>query len=182
MSDMGIFATPVLGPVSSFVPGSLGKGSSEGTASPVNGESRNSSFSSAFGDKNPFAMMHHQHHHQHPHHLQQHQQAQQAQEQQTHLQTPPAHHHHHHHHHAHQHQHPNASLYGPSNPPPISISESDKVFVFGPEGETGARSAAIFAGRRRVHTWRKALAPLGMTMAQKVGVELGNGPPAGLWA
>ena len=48
------------------------------------------------------------------------------------------------------------------------------------EGETGARSAAIFAGRRRVHTWRKALAPLGMTMAQKVGVELGNGPPA-MW-
>jgi hypothetical protein len=60
---------------------------------------------------------------------------------------------------------------------PISISDSDKVFVFGPEGETGARSKRIFEGRRRVQAWKEALAPLGLATAQKVGLELGNGPP-----
>ncbi|KLO16112.1 alpha/beta-hydrolase [Schizopora paradoxa] len=82
--------------------------------------------------------------------------------------------HHHHHHHSRFHGKAPPS---PAEHQPISISESDKVFVFGPEGETGSRSAKIFAGRRRVHAWREALAPLGLATAQKVGQELGNGPP-----
>lgn len=56
----------------------------------------------------------------------------------------------------------------------------EKVFVFGPEGETGERSAQIFNGRRRVHAWKTALAPLGMEVVQKVGVELSRGPPLGV--
>lgn len=162
MSDRGLFATPLLAPVSSF-PGGLT--SSSGTASPSSATSRSSSFSSAFGPGNPFAMTANQHHAQHA--PQQHHQPQHH----LHHQHPQHHHHHHHHHHYGPH------LYGPGNPPPISISESDKVFVFGPEGETGLRSATIFAGRRRVHAWRSALAPLGLATAQKVGLELGNGPP-----
>lgn len=53
----------------------------------------------------------------------------------------------------------------------------DKVFVFGPEGETGERSTWIFEGRRRKCVWKEALEPLGMQIVQKVGVELSRGPP-----
>jgi hypothetical protein len=53
----------------------------------------------------------------------------------------------------------------------------NKVFVFGPEGETGERSSCIFEGRRRKQIWKEALEPLGMQLVQKVGVELSNGPP-----
>lgn len=52
----------------------------------------------------------------------------------------------------------------------------DKIFVFGPEGETGERSASIFDGRRRRHAWRECLEPLGHAIVQKVGVELSRGP------
>ena len=52
----------------------------------------------------------------------------------------------------------------------------DKVYVFGPEGETGERSMGIFAGRRRVDVWKDTLEPLGMHLVQKVGIELCNGP------
>ncbi|EEB87428.1 hypothetical protein MPER_15217, partial [Moniliophthora perniciosa FA553] len=38
----------------------------------------------------------------------------------------------------------------------------DKVWVFGPEGETGERSGWIFDGRRRRGLWREVLEPLGM--------------------
>ncbi|TFY68175.1 hypothetical protein EVJ58_g1151 [Rhodofomes roseus] len=52
----------------------------------------------------------------------------------------------------------------------------DRVFVFGPEGETGERSMSIFEGRRRAKVWREVLEPLGMEVVQKVGTELANGP------
>jgi carboxylesterase type B len=52
----------------------------------------------------------------------------------------------------------------------------DKVFVFGPEGETGERSGCIFEGRRRKEIWKETLEPLGMELVQKVGVELSRGP------
>ncbi|RDB27475.1 Lipase 3 [Hypsizygus marmoreus] len=55
--------------------------------------------------------------------------------------------------------------------------KEDKVFVFGPEGETGERSSCIFEGRRRKEMWREALEPLGMQLVQKVGMELSRGPP-----
>ena len=55
---------------------------------------------------------------------------------------------------------------------------ADRVFVFGPEGETGERSGKIFRARRRVGVWREALAPLGLAVVQKLGQELCNGPPA----
>lgn len=55
----------------------------------------------------------------------------------------------------------------------------DRVFVFGPEGETGERSDAIFAGRRRRHMWREVLEPLGAHLVQKCGVELSRGPALG---
>lgn len=55
----------------------------------------------------------------------------------------------------------------------------DKVYVFGPEGETGERSSCIFEGRRRKGVWKEALEPLGMQLVQKVGVELSRGPPLG---
>lgn len=51
-----------------------------------------------------------------------------------------------------------------------------KVYVFGPEGETGERSAGIFSGRRRQKIWEDVLKPLGMTLVQKVAQELSNGP------
>ncbi|RDX46108.1 carboxylesterase [Lentinus brumalis] len=54
----------------------------------------------------------------------------------------------------------------------------DRVFVFGPEGETGERSMSIFNARRRTGVWREALEPLGVSLVQKLGVELCNGPPA----
>ncbi|KAJ7089265.1 Alpha/Beta hydrolase protein [Mycena belliarum] len=54
---------------------------------------------------------------------------------------------------------------------------SDKVYVFGPEGEVGERSRQIFESRRRRAVWREALEPLGMQLAQKVGLELSRGPP-----
>jgi carboxylesterase type B len=53
----------------------------------------------------------------------------------------------------------------------------DKVFVFGPEGETGERSQLIFEGRRRRAWWKKAFEPLGMQVVHKMGVELSRGPP-----
>ncbi|OAX40611.1 alpha/beta-hydrolase [Rhizopogon vinicolor AM-OR11-026] len=52
----------------------------------------------------------------------------------------------------------------------------DKVYVFGPEGETGVRSAGIFGGRRRQGIWETVLKPLGMLLVQKVALELSNGP------
>ena len=52
----------------------------------------------------------------------------------------------------------------------------DKVFVFGPEGETGERSQDIFDGRRRKGTWQEAFEPLGFQYVQKIGVELSRGP------
>ena len=55
-----------------------------------------------------------------------------------------------------------------------------KVFVFGPEGETGERTAGIFEGRRRRKIWDHVLRPLGMELVQKIGVELSNGPGLGL--
>ncbi|KAF8136913.1 Alpha/Beta hydrolase protein [Boletus edulis] len=51
-----------------------------------------------------------------------------------------------------------------------------KVFVFGPEGETGERSASVFEGRRRRKIWEEVLRPLGVTLVHKVGQELSNGP------
>lgn len=54
--------------------------------------------------------------------------------------------------------------------------KEDKVFVFGPEGETGERSMSIFEGRRRSHLWREALEPLGAPLVHKIGVELSRGP------
>jgi hypothetical protein len=55
----------------------------------------------------------------------------------------------------------------------------DRVFVFGPEGETGERSNVIFEGRRRKRMWAEALEPLGPTLVQKLGVELSRGPAHG---
>ncbi|KAF9559455.1 alpha/beta-hydrolase [Agrocybe pediades] len=55
----------------------------------------------------------------------------------------------------------------------------DKVFVFGPEGETGERSNEIFEGRRRRRVWREAFEPLGPALVQKCGVELCRGPAMG---
>ncbi|OCH87128.1 carboxylesterase [Obba rivulosa] len=52
----------------------------------------------------------------------------------------------------------------------------ERVCVFGPEGEVGERSEAIFEGRRRVGKWKEALEPLGMHLVGKLGAELGNGP------
>jgi hypothetical protein len=57
---------------------------------------------------------------------------------------------------------------------------TEKVYVFGPEGEVGERAPGIFAGRRRERAWREALAPLGMSLVQKVGIELANGPAVGM--
>ncbi|KAG6812179.1 hypothetical protein H0H92_004047 [Tricholoma furcatifolium] len=54
--------------------------------------------------------------------------------------------------------------------------KEDKIFVFGPEGETGERSNFIFEGRRRREVWKEVLEPLGMQLVQKVGVELSRGP------
>ena len=56
----------------------------------------------------------------------------------------------------------------------------DKVFVFGPEGETGERSKDIFDGRRRKRMWQDAFEPLGFQHVQKVGVELSRGPALGV--
>ncbi|PBK80557.1 alpha/beta-hydrolase [Armillaria gallica] len=53
----------------------------------------------------------------------------------------------------------------------------EKVFVFGPEGESGERSACIFDGRRRRQVWKEAFEPLGMQVVHKVGLELSRGPP-----
>ncbi|CAK5272812.1 unnamed protein product [Mycena citricolor] len=53
----------------------------------------------------------------------------------------------------------------------------DHVFVFGPEAEVGERSRHIFEGRRRKAVWREALEPLGMSLVQKIGMELSRGPP-----
>jgi len=61
-----------------------------------------------------------------------------------------------------------------SPPPP-----PEKVFIFGPEGETGERGSAIFDGRRRRAMWSEVLEPLGWTLVQKLGVELSRGPALG---
>ena len=55
--------------------------------------------------------------------------------------------------------------------------------MFGPEGETGERSSIIFSARRRVgkREYDELLKSVGVGVAQKVGVELGNGPKGGLW-
>lgn len=55
----------------------------------------------------------------------------------------------------------------------------EKAYVFGPEGETGERSWCIFEGRRRTQTWQQSLVPLGLSLVQKLGEELGNGPQVG---
>jgi len=54
-----------------------------------------------------------------------------------------------------------------------------KAYVFGPEGETGERSWCIFEGRRRTQIWQQSLSPLGLSLVQKLGEELGNGPQVG---
>jgi len=54
-----------------------------------------------------------------------------------------------------------------------------KVFVFGPEGETGERSAGVFEGRRRRKIWEEVLRPLGTALVHKIGHELSNGPVGG---
>jgi len=63
-----------------------------------------------------------------------------------------------------------------------SAASSDKIYVIGPEGETGERCMPIFEGRRRVDVWAEAFEPLGLRVVHKVGTELGNGPPAGRMA
>ncbi|KAJ8509396.1 hypothetical protein ONZ45_g8435 [Pleurotus djamor] len=55
--------------------------------------------------------------------------------------------------------------------------DEDKVFVFGPEGETGERSKSIFEGRRHKALWRNVFEPLGMPLVSKIGLELSRGPP-----
>lgn len=55
----------------------------------------------------------------------------------------------------------------------------DRVFVFGPEGEVGERSKAIFEGRRRRKVWKEAFEPLGPALVHKFGVELSRGPAHG---
>lgn len=55
----------------------------------------------------------------------------------------------------------------------------DRLFLFGPEGETGERRMSLFEVRRRAKLWKEALAPLGIQLVQKVGMELSNGPPLG---
>ena len=55
----------------------------------------------------------------------------------------------------------------------------EKAYVFGPEGETGERSWCIFEGRRRTQTWPQSLVPLDLSLVQKLGEELGNGPQVG---
>jgi hypothetical protein len=52
----------------------------------------------------------------------------------------------------------------------------DKVFVFGPDGETGERSGNIVDTRRRRKAWREAFEPLGLKAVQKLGAELSSGP------
>ncbi|KAI0027670.1 carboxylesterase, partial [Vararia minispora EC-137] len=54
---------------------------------------------------------------------------------------------------------------------------ADKVYVFGPEGETGERRLDIFAGRRRTEVWTNVFEPLGRDVVLKIGTELSNGPP-----
>lgn len=52
----------------------------------------------------------------------------------------------------------------------------DKVFVFGPEGETGERPTTLLNGRRRQNIWKSALEPLGYQLVSKLGAELSRGP------
>ncbi|KAJ2925090.1 hypothetical protein H1R20_g11996, partial [Candolleomyces eurysporus] len=52
----------------------------------------------------------------------------------------------------------------------------DKVFVFGPEGETGERPTTLLNGRRRQNIWKSALEPLGYQLISKLGAELSRGP------
>jgi len=59
---------------------------------------------------------------------------------------------------------------------PNGIVKPEKVFIFGPEGETGERGSAIFDGRRRRAMWSEVLEPLGWSLVQKLGVELSRGP------
>ncbi|KAI5121800.1 hypothetical protein M0805_009792 [Coniferiporia weirii] len=187
MTDRGIFATPMLAPVSSFGLHGLAPTprttTPDGQMSPASASSRASSFSSAFGGADPFAHAHRDREHAHSfghaqqqvHHAHQHAPGHHSFSH-PHPNSHPPHLHAHPHAHPHSHTHLSGPPYGSHQPAPISISAADKVFVFGPEGETGTRSARIFEGRRRVHVWREALAPLGLATAQKVGLELGNGP------
>ena len=153
-----VFPTPMLSPVASFAFGhNRSKGFLESSPPESTSSSRTSSFTSNAEVQHMF------------------------QRATSFSNTQLIHPHHHHHHSPHHYQHhprsaSTGSQAGPQKTPLISISKADKVFVFGPEGETGTRSAKIFAGRRRVHAWREALAPLGLATAQKVGLELGNGP------
>lgn len=59
---------------------------------------------------------------------------------------------------------------------PLPSIKPEKVFIFGPEGETGERGSAIFDGRRRRAVWAEVLEPLGWALVQKLGVELSRGP------
>ncbi|KAJ2918952.1 hypothetical protein MD484_g1414, partial [Candolleomyces efflorescens] len=52
----------------------------------------------------------------------------------------------------------------------------DRVFVFGPEGETGERPTTLLNGRRRQNVWKSALEPLGYQLVSKLGAELSRGP------
>lgn len=63
--------------------------------------------------------------------------------------------------------------------PHLTSTKPEKVFIFGPEGETGERGSAIFDGRRRRAMWSEVLEPLGWTLVQKLGAELSRGPALG---
>lgn len=71
----------------------------------------------------------------------------------------------------------------PTTPTPFNLhptlTKPEKVFIFGPEGETGERGSAIFDGRRRRTMWREVHESLGWTLVQKLGVELSRGPALG---
>ena len=67
----------------------------------------------------------------------------------------------------------------PITPTSFNPDKPEKVFIFGPEGETGERSSAIFDGRRRRTMWREVHESLGWTLVQKLGVELSRGPALG---
>ncbi|EIN08980.1 alpha/beta-hydrolase [Punctularia strigosozonata HHB-11173 SS5] len=52
----------------------------------------------------------------------------------------------------------------------------DRIYVFGPDGETGERSSSIVETRRRRRAWKEAFEPLGLKAVQKLGTELSSGP------
>ena len=65
---------------------------------------------------------------------------------------------------------------GKSSVADVPSNQSEKVFIFGPEGEIGERGTAIFDGRRRRVMWNDVFDPLGWALVQKLGVELSRGP------